>query len=84
LFKLSEYISFQNAAKQLLFPVLPQFTEALVEALRVPDGPTSDSGLKMEILKVNILYGVVNLVTRDANNVTSFESMNAVLSEREI
>ncbi|XP_064632245.1 importin-9-like [Lineus longissimus] len=41
----------RNAAKQLLFPVLPQFTEALVEALRIPDGPTSDSGLKMEILK---------------------------------
>ena len=42
----------QGIAKQLLFPVLPQFTEAFVQALLVPDGPSSDSGLKMEILKV--------------------------------
>jgi len=39
-------------AKQLLFPVLPQFTEAFVQALQVPDGLTSDSGLKMEVLNV--------------------------------
>lgn len=44
--------SFQGIAKQLLFPVIPQFTHAFVEALVVPDGPSSDSGLKMEILKV--------------------------------
>ncbi|XP_052781923.1 importin-9-like [Mya arenaria] len=41
----------RGIAKQLLFPVLPQFTEAFVQALLVPDGPASDSGLKMEIMK---------------------------------
>ncbi|KAI0216737.1 Importin-9 [Lamellibrachia satsuma] len=41
----------KNVARQLLFPVLPQFTEAFVQALQVSDGLTSDSGLKMEILK---------------------------------
>ncbi|CAM1324161.1 IPO9 (predicted) [Pycnogonum litorale] len=40
-----------GAAKTLLYPILPQFTEALVLALQVPDGMTSDSGLKMEIIK---------------------------------
>ena len=42
----------QGAAKQLLFPLLPQFTEAFVQAIQIPDGVTSDSGLKMEVLKV--------------------------------
>ncbi|XP_074644656.1 importin-9-like [Tubulanus polymorphus] len=41
----------RNVAKQLLFPILPQFTEAFVKALEIPDGDTSDNGLKMEILK---------------------------------
>ncbi|XP_064488644.1 importin-9-like [Ornithodoros turicata] len=41
----------KNAAKTLLYPILPQFTEALVGALKIPDGPTSDSGIKKEILK---------------------------------
>ncbi|XP_060587837.1 importin-9-like [Ruditapes philippinarum] len=41
----------KGLAKQLLFPVIPQFTQAFVEALLVPDGPSSDSGLKMEIMK---------------------------------
>lgn len=43
---------FQGAAKALIFPVVQQFTEAFVQALQMPDGPTSDSGLKMEVLKV--------------------------------
>ena len=42
----------KGVAKQLLFPVLPQFVEAFIQALHVPDGLTSDSGLKMEVLKV--------------------------------
>ncbi|XP_069141482.1 importin-9-like isoform X2 [Argopecten irradians] len=42
----------KGCAKQMLFPIVPQFTEALIRALQIPDGPTSDSGLKMEILKV--------------------------------
>ena len=42
----------KGVAKELLYPVLPRFTEAFVQALQVPDGPTNDSGLKMEILKV--------------------------------
>ncbi|XP_041347809.1 importin-9-like [Gigantopelta aegis] len=41
----------KGVAKQLLFPILPQFTEALVQGLQMPDGHTSDSGLKMEIVK---------------------------------
>ncbi|KAK8783595.1 hypothetical protein V5799_010042 [Amblyomma americanum] len=41
----------KSTTKTLLYPILPQFTEALVEALKIPDGPTSDSGIKKEILK---------------------------------
>uniref|UniRef100_A0A3B3IEN4 Importin 9 n=1 Tax=Oryzias latipes TaxID=8090 RepID=A0A3B3IEN4_ORYLA len=41
----------KGAAKALIFPVVQQFTEAFVQALRMPDGPSSDSGLKMEVLK---------------------------------
>uniref|UniRef100_A0A670IHJ4 Importin 9 n=1 Tax=Podarcis muralis TaxID=64176 RepID=A0A670IHJ4_PODMU len=41
----------KGAAKVLIFPVVQQFTEAFVQALQLPDGPTSDSGLKMEVLK---------------------------------
>uniref|UniRef100_A0A8C6Y9C8 Importin 9 n=1 Tax=Naja naja TaxID=35670 RepID=A0A8C6Y9C8_NAJNA len=41
----------KGAAKVLIFPVVQQFTEAFVQALQMPDGPTSDSGLKMEVLK---------------------------------
>ncbi|KAK6177118.1 hypothetical protein SNE40_015285 [Patella caerulea] len=41
----------KGVAKQLLFPILPQFTEALVLALQLPDSHTSDSGLKTEIVK---------------------------------
>lgn len=44
----------QGAAKVLIFPVVQQFTEAFVQALQIPDGPTSDSGFKMEVLKVGI------------------------------
>ena len=44
--------SLQGAAKALIFPVVQQFTEAFVQALQMPDGPSSDSGLKMEVLKV--------------------------------
>lgn len=43
----------QGAAKVLILPVVQQFTEAFVQALQIPDGPTSDSGFKMEVLKVN-------------------------------
>ncbi|TST85775.1 Importin-9 [Bagarius yarrelli] len=41
----------KGSAKALFFPVLEQFTQALVQAVQMPDGPTSDSGLKMEVLK---------------------------------
>ncbi|KAJ8386386.1 hypothetical protein AAFF_G00170910 [Aldrovandia affinis] len=40
-----------GAAKALIFPVVQQFTEAFVQALQLPDGPSSDCGLKMEVLK---------------------------------
>lgn len=46
---------YQGAAKVLIFPVVQQFTEAFVQALQMPDGPTSDSGFKMEVLKVSQL-----------------------------
>ncbi|KAI5093529.1 importin-9, partial [Silurus meridionalis] len=41
----------KGSAKAFFFPVVEQFTEALVQAVQMPDGPTSDSGLKMEVLK---------------------------------
>ncbi|XP_022099879.1 importin-9-like [Acanthaster planci] len=41
----------KNAAKNLLFPILPKFTEAFMQALPVPYGETSDCGLKMEVIK---------------------------------
>ena len=40
-------------AKQL-FPVLKNFPPVLTQALAVPDGETSDCGLKMEVLKVGL------------------------------
>ncbi|XP_041083190.1 importin-9-like [Polyodon spathula] len=41
----------KGAARALIFPVVQQFTEAFVQALQMPDGSSSDSGLKMEVLK---------------------------------
>ncbi|TRY59713.1 hypothetical protein DNTS_002507 [Danionella cerebrum] len=41
----------KGAANALIFPVVQQFTEAFIQALQIPDGPASDSGLKMEVLK---------------------------------
>ncbi|CAI9717889.1 importin-9-like isoform X1 [Octopus vulgaris] len=41
----------KGIVKALLLPVLPQFTDAFISALQVPDGETSDSGLKMEVLQ---------------------------------
>ncbi|XP_005988453.1 importin-9 isoform X2 [Latimeria chalumnae] len=41
----------KGAAKALIFPVVQQFTQAFVQALQMPDGQSSDSGLKMEVLK---------------------------------
>ncbi|XP_065792446.1 importin-9 [Muntiacus reevesi] len=41
----------KGAARVLILPVVQRFTEAFVQALQVPEGPTSDSGLKMEVLK---------------------------------
>lgn len=40
----------KSHAKILLYPTLPAFMQALVKGLQVPDGFTSDSGLKKEIL----------------------------------
>lgn len=42
----------KEVVKTLLFPFLPLFTEALVQALQDKNPATSDSGLKMEALKV--------------------------------
>ncbi|XP_067100238.1 importin-9 [Osmerus mordax] len=41
----------KGAAKALIFPVVQQFTQAFIQALQMPDGSSSDSGLKMEVLK---------------------------------
>ncbi|KAK7490568.1 hypothetical protein BaRGS_00018171 [Batillaria attramentaria] len=41
----------KSTGKQLLFPILPQFVEAFLQGLKTPDGPTSDSGLKREVIK---------------------------------
>ncbi|XP_073252649.1 importin-9-like [Porites lutea] len=39
-------------AKKILFPILPQFTQAFVQVLALQeDSPTVDCGLKMEVLK---------------------------------
>nr|XP_029527363.1 importin-9-like isoform X2 [Oncorhynchus nerka] len=55
----------KGAAKALIFPVVQQFTEAFIQALQMPDGPSSDSGLKMEVLK-QILPIVWNTLTESA------------------
>ena len=57
----------KGTAKQLLYPILPKFTEAMVEALQVPDGFSSDSGLKMEILKVEIVEYIFVLLIKSCN-----------------
>uniref|UniRef100_UPI00358E2BF2 importin-9 isoform X2 n=2 Tax=Myxine glutinosa TaxID=7769 RepID=UPI00358E2BF2 len=41
----------KGAARELLLPILIQFSQAFLQALQLPDGSTSDSGLKMEVLK---------------------------------
>lgn len=40
-----------GVAKKILFPMLPQFTQAFVQVLALSDSPTVDCGLKMEVLK---------------------------------
>lgn len=52
----------KGVTKTLLYPILPQFTEALVQALMVPDGMTSDSGLRKEVL--NALTVLVKYVPK--------------------
>ncbi|XP_053974223.1 importin-9 [Hylaeus anthracinus] len=37
--------------EQYLQPVIPMFCEKFVQCLRMPDGPTSDSGLKTDVIK---------------------------------
>ncbi|OAD62485.1 Importin-9 [Eufriesea mexicana] len=37
--------------EQYLQPVIPMFFEKFVQCLRLPDGPTSDSGLKTDVIK---------------------------------
>jgi len=59
----------QGAAKVLIFPVVQQFTEAFVQALQMPDGPTSDSGFKMEVLKVSRLRLIKELNSNTLSDV---------------
>ncbi|KAL7985445.1 hypothetical protein Chor_004015 [Crotalus horridus] len=49
----------KGAAKVLIFPVVQQFTEAFVQALQMPDGPTSDS----EVLGFeNLVFSIFEFV----------------------
>lgn len=41
----------KTLAKELLYPSLPPFIQAMLKSLQTPDGPTVDSGLKKDILK---------------------------------
>ncbi|KAH9510177.1 Importin 9 [Bulinus truncatus] len=41
----------KGIAKQLLMPVLPQFTKAFIHCLTLPNSVTCDSGLKLEVIK---------------------------------
>uniref|UniRef100_A0A3Q2PNG5 Importin 9 n=1 Tax=Fundulus heteroclitus TaxID=8078 RepID=A0A3Q2PNG5_FUNHE len=59
----------KGAAKALIFPVVQQFTEAFVQALQMPDGPSSDSGLKMEVLKSTTLRKLTTPSTRMVSSV---------------
>ncbi|XP_029213390.2 importin-9-like isoform X1 [Acropora millepora] len=40
-----------GVAKKILFPIMPQFTQAFVQVLALADSQTVDCGLKMEALK---------------------------------
>ncbi|GIY31004.1 importin-9 [Caerostris extrusa] len=67
--------------KELLFPILTPFVEALVSALNTPDGHTSDSGLKKDILNAlqvlvkyfpkKIIQWVPHILTPVWNSLTS-------------
>ncbi|XP_018412390.1 PREDICTED: importin-9 [Nanorana parkeri] len=65
----------KGVAHALIFPVVQQFTEAFVQALQLPDGPTSDSGLKMEVLKIHPLFVLVTMVTMTKSEVLGFENL---------
>ena len=45
----------QGIEKEHLYPYLPDFLGACSQQLGLPDGPNSDCGMKMEILKVNVI-----------------------------
>lgn len=54
---------------QYLSPVIPSFCEKFVHYLSVPNGPTSDSGLKTDIIKA-----INCLITKLPKNVSNFLS----------
>ncbi|XP_033102932.1 importin-9-like [Anneissia japonica] len=49
IFSVNEVV--KGLAAKLVYPLLPGFVEAFIQALNTPDGPISDSGLKMEVIK---------------------------------
>ncbi|XP_012280793.1 importin-9 [Orussus abietinus] len=53
--------------QQYLQPVIPMFCEKFVQCLRVPNGPTSDSGLKTDIIKA-----ITCLISKLPKYVTNF------------
>nr|XP_058971954.1 importin-9-like isoform X2 [Pocillopora verrucosa] len=57
------FIHAEGITKDVLFPLLPQFTQAFVEVLAMSDSSTLECGLKMEVLKekcwdLRILFSV--------------------------
>ncbi|XP_071960511.1 importin-9-like [Antedon mediterranea] len=49
IFSVNEVV--KGLAAKLVYPLLPSFVEAFIQALNTPDGQISDSGLKMEVIK---------------------------------
>lgn len=59
--------------------MVQQFTEAFVQALQIPDGPTADSGFKMEVLKVNPCWGTGHQGTTDVIGLLPCHSASRLL-----
>lgn len=53
--------------EQYLQPLIPMFCEKFIECLRVPNGPTSDSRFKTDIIKV-----INSLVTKVPKYTSNF------------
>lgn len=64
-----------------LFPILENFVSVLTHVLAVPDGETSDCGLKMEVLKVsNIVFLFIDTYYLDKTRFGS--SINSLVIQK--